>query len=172
MRSISILGLFALIIVFVGAGCLEKTPVASNDNQTVAVAEDNDNYDTLAATNTNNDVVGEVLESDTTNEKSIVSSVVKPSAKAFTYSQAVQQYDDLGYRYQFANCSGLPGTFTIKRGVKFMLDNRDSVRHVIGIGTNKYTVPAYGYAIISVNTPNAYYITCDGGGAAEIKVQK
>lgn len=88
-----------------------------------------------------------------------------------TYEQALNLYSH-GYRVQFSNCSANPGTFTIKHGVSFMLDNRDPQAHVISVGLKNYQIKGYGFAIVSVATAGTTRITCDGGGSAKITVSK
>lgn len=89
-----------------------------------------------------------------------------------SYGEALDIYGKSGYRLQFSNCSGTPGTFTIKLGTKFMIDNRDDKGHIISIGTRKYNLSAYDFAIVTIQKIGDINITCDGGGAAHILVQK
>ncbi len=89
------------------------------------------------------------------------------------YSNALDIYRKSGYYFQFAGCHGTPGSITMKRGVKFMIDNRDNVGHVFKFGQNTYVLGAYGFGIIATpNTLGKNLITCDGGGAATIVVAK
>jgi hypothetical protein len=90
-----------------------------------------------------------------------------------SYTDALKIYGKNGYRFQFVNCSGIPGTINIKTGVKFMIDNRDGEKHQIGIGTQKFELPAYGFAVLSVQKAGNLSISCDGGGgAARLNVEK
>ena len=92
-------------------------------------------------------------------------------AKPLTYEQAVTQYG--GYRFQFVSCHGSPGTMTVTSGKKFMLDNRDAKAHTIMVGKVAYKVGGNGFAIATAaSAVGTYNITCDGGGAATLKVQK
>lgn len=86
-----------------------------------------------------------------------------------TYEAALKAF--VGFRFQFANCSGTPGSFTVKQGSKFMLDNRDNEAHVFAVGTQSYEVGPYGFAVASASKAGRYQITCDGGGAAEVLIQ-
>ncbi len=61
------------------------------------------------------------------------------------YGVAVGIYGKSGYRFQFANCSGIPGWLTMKLGTKFMIDNRDNKSHQISIGTKIYKLAAYDF---------------------------
>lgn len=93
----------------------------------------------------------------------------KTSGSANAYQKAVEEYQ---YRFQFANCKGNPGILTLKQGVKVMLDNRDAATHTFGFGGAKYTVKGYSFVIVTAPKAGTYYITCDGGGAAQMNVQK
>lgn len=86
-----------------------------------------------------------------------------------SYEKALSIYGN-GYRLQFSNCSANPGSFTIKHGISFMLDNRDPEGHIISVGLTNYRVNAYSFAIIKITTPGTTHITCDGGGSAKIIV--
>ena len=61
----------------------------------------------------------------------------------------------------------------MKKGKKFMLDNRDDrTRKIAIVGGQSFQISAYNFAIATA--PSAlglHYITCDGGGAASILVQ-
>ncbi|MDO8625841.1 MAG: hypothetical protein Q7K39_00045 [Candidatus Magasanikbacteria bacterium] len=103
--------------------------------------------------------------------------VIKTSTGTFTavtksYATALGIYAKSGLRFQFSKCSGTPGSLYIKQGVKFMIDNRDNTSHQIGIGPKTYTLGAYNFAIVSVQKAGSYNITCDGGGAAHVTVEK
>jgi hypothetical protein len=91
--------------------------------------------------------------------------------KALTYQQALTAY--AGYRIQFVSCHGSPGTLNLTVGKKFMLDNRDAKSHLIDVGKVGYRLGADGFAIATAPwTAGTYGITCDGGGAAQLTVQK
>ena len=95
-----------------------------------------------------------------------------PATKA--YLDAIKVYKNVGYYFQFVDCHGAPGTLTLKKGTKFMLDNRDESAHKIAItGGQSFNIKAYGFAIATApSTLGTHYITCDGGGAASILVQQ
>ena len=98
--------------------------------------------------------------------------VVKPKSAVVPvtgYQKAVETYE---YQFQFSKCQGNPGTLTFKQGVKVLFDNRDEKTHVIGFGASKFTIKGYGYVIATAPKPGTYNITCDGGGAAKMVVQK
>ena len=101
--------------------------------------------------------------------------VKKPVPKASAlYQSALALYGDkgTGFRIQFDNCHGTPGELTFKKGTKLMLDNRDDVEHTFIVAHTGLNIKAYDFAVITANTIGKWYITCDGGGAATIDVQK
>ncbi len=98
---------------------------------------------------------------------------VRPPTSASTdYEKALNDYRSRGAYFQFVNCAGNPGSLTLKRGTVFMLDNRDSKAHKIKVGTVTYTVGGYGYKLVNPQTLGLNHITCDGGGAAAVNVQR
>lgn len=120
-----------------------------------------------AKQNTNNQTgAGENTPSSTS-----VASTPVVSAPTQGYVDALNIYGKSGYRFEFFNCSGIPGSLNIKRGTKFMIDNRDNESHQIGIGTKTYHLGAYSFAVVSVPTVGSANITCDGGGAAHVNVE-
>jgi hypothetical protein len=88
---------------------------------------------------------------------------------SLTYSDAINLFG--GYRFQFTNCSGAPGTLNVTKGSTFLLDNRDDVAHTIKVGAQSYSLGAYGFRIATASTMGANQITCDGKGAAVVNVQ-
>ena len=95
----------------------------------------------------------------------------KPTANQ-SYVDALNTYRSLGYLFQFTQCHGNPGSMNIKTKDKFMLDNRDAVKHTLNLAGKNYTIIPYGFAIATAPAVGHYNITCDGGGAAELDVQK
>ncbi|MSU75361.1 MAG: hypothetical protein EXS55_02505 [Candidatus Magasanikbacteria bacterium] len=92
--------------------------------------------------------------------------------KSQNYTEAINKYQHVGAYFQFVQCHGIPGVINIKRGTNFMIDNRDTVPHIFKIGTTSYDLGPYDYAIaVAPRFPLKYFITCDGGGAAQIYVQ-
>jgi hypothetical protein len=97
-----------------------------------------------------------------------------PAQKSLAYTQAINTYQ---YRIQFSDCRGTVGnstnvgTLSIKKGTKFLLDNRDPEAHTIAFKGQSYKIPAYGYVVATATTVGEYPVTCDGGGAAVLKVQ-
>lgn len=124
-------------------------------------------------------VTAEVSAVQTTTIKVPAAGSIKPSTKAplsatKAYLDALKIYKTTGYYFQFVDCHGAPGTLTLKAGKKFMLDNRDGVARKIAIqGGQSFNVGAYGFAIATAPSKiGTHYITCNGGGAASILVQK
>lgn len=103
-----------------------------------------------------------------------VKSSKAPLSATKAYLDALKIYKTTGYYFQFVDCHGSPGSFTLKVGKKFMLDNRDGVAHKFRIqGGQSFNIGAYGFAIATApSTVGDHYIDCDGGGAAKIIVQK
>ncbi len=93
----------------------------------------------------------------------------KPTA---AYPAKALPYIENGYRFQFSNCHGTPGNLVVKAGKYFLFDNRDAKPHTIGVAGQTYSVGAYGAAVAAVWKVGTYNITCDGGGAASLTVQK
>lgn len=97
-----------------------------------------------------------------------------PLSATQRYLDAIRTYKNVGYYFQFVDCHGSPGTLTLKAGKKFMLDNRDGKSRKIAVqGGQSFTIGAYNFAIATAPSKiGTHFITCDGGGAAKIEVQK
>jgi len=97
-----------------------------------------------------------------------------PISATQKYLDALKLYKSSGYYFQFVSCHGMPGLLTLKKGKKFMLDNRDNISRKIAIvGGQSFKIAPYSFAIATApSTIGTHYITCDGGGAASIKVQQ
>jgi hypothetical protein len=110
---------------------------------------------------------------ETPTEESQSEANATPAAKRLTYTEALSIYgaQGTGYHYQFVNCRGTPGQLTMKKGTKFLLDNRDNASHKFTIGSQTYSLGKYGFAVITARDLGTYNILCDGGGAASIFVQ-
>lgn len=96
----------------------------------------------------------------------------QPTQAVLDYNATVKVYDASGYRLQIVNCSARPGAMVVKRGMKFMIDNRDDATRTIAVGTQKYTLKPYGWTVTSVAKAGQYNITCNGGGAGSLNVQQ
>lgn len=90
--------------------------------------------------------------------------------KAETYTELVNKY--VGYRFQFYNnCTQVvPYTFIIKKGEKFMIDNREDKKHVFTFANQKYTVNPYGYVIITTTVAGKLNVLCDGATRSTVTV--
>src|ERR1700710_2933976 len=89
-----------------------------------------------AVTTTDNNPI--VTSTDTTSSSVNAAPKIAPPAPADAplsatqkYLDAIRVYKNTGYYFQFVACHGAPGTFTLKKGKKFMLDNRDGKSHKI-----------------------------------------
>lgn len=80
-------------------------------------------------------------------------------------------YIESGYRYQFVNCNGSPGSLTVKRGKYFLLDNRDEEAVTIAVAGQTYQIGPYSAAVAAVWKVGEHNITCNGGGAATLIVE-
>jgi len=88
------------------------------------------------------------------------------------YIDAIKIYKTSGYYFQFLNCHGTPGSLSLTKGKKFMMDNRDSVSRKLVFSGQTYNIAGYGFAVATAPSKTGkYYITCNGGGAASILVQ-
>jgi len=106
-------------------------------------------------------------------KKTTVKAAPAPLSATQRYLDAIKIYKTAGYYFQFVDCHGLPGSLTLKKGKKFMLDNRDAKTRKIAIqGGQSFQIKSYDFAIATApSTIGTHYITCDGGGAASILVQ-
>jgi len=93
-----------------------------------------------------------------------------------SYTDAVKKYTN---RFQFFKCSGTPGLISVKKGTPVMLDNRDATAHTIKANGQTVRIAGYDYAVIypTLTTKDSTdltlsNITCDGGGAATLNVEK
>lgn len=94
---------------------------------------------------------------------------VKPKAP-LTYTEAVQLYD--GSRFQFSsNCTHVtPASFVLKKGEKFMIDNLDTKTHVFTVASQKFTVKAYHYVLVTAVTTGKIPVLCDNVGRATVNI--
>ena len=95
-----------------------------------------------------------------------------------TYTEALVEY--ASRRVQFSNpqgsisCQATPTTVTFKGGTKFMLDNRMNVSAKIHFSNGvNYTVPAYSFQVVILNTPQTYNVDCNlSQNVAKVQIQK
>ena len=105
--------------------------------------------------------------------KKPATTIKTPSTSLFAssdYLKARNTYQTSGYYFQFLNCHGSPGSLVVKKGAKLMLDNRDNKTRKIVFLDRLYNIGAYNYVIVTADKLGKFYITCDGGGAAQINV--
>lgn len=105
--------------------------------------------------------------------KTVAPKTAVPVVATQKYLDALKIYKTSGYYFQFLDCHGAPGSLVLKKGKKFMLDNRDNqTRKIAIVGGQSFTISAYNFAIATAPaTLGLHYITCGGGGAATISVQ-
>ena len=94
------------------------------------------------------------------------------AAPSGDYPKKGLPYVESGYRFQFTDCHGSPGSLTVKSGKYFLLDNRDEKAITIGVAGQSYKIGPYGAAIAAVWKVGDHNITCNGGGAATLHVEK
>lgn len=103
----------------------------------------------------------------------VVKTAPKPTTESATadYLKALTTYKDVGYYIQFVKCHGTPGVLVVKKGVKVMLDNTDDSGHTLGFDGKLYGLGSFRYVIVTPLKVGPAYITCDGGGSAQLSVQ-
>lgn len=162
--AVAVAAVSGVSLLIFGRGPAEKQPgTAATVNGEAATTSP------AAATST---TTTSTTKTTTTNgtKKTITKSTVTAAASATDkYIAATKAYTNL--RFQFVNCKATPGSFTVKKGTKFMLDNRDNAAHKIAVGKTVYSLGAYGWTVATANVVGLTYITCDGGGSARITVQ-
>ena len=94
------------------------------------------------------------------------------SSPSANYPRVGLPYIESGYRFQFSHCTGTPGSLVVKAGKYFLLDNRDAQSHTFAVAGQSYSVGGYGAAVAAVWKIGTFQITCDGGGAASLTVEK
>jgi hypothetical protein len=92
-----------------------------------------------------------------------------PAAKKLSYGDAINTYP---YRFQFSQCHGNPGALSVKKGSIVMLDNRDPIAHTFVADSQTFKIAGYDYALLHTSVITNINITCDGGGAAKLNVEK
>ncbi|HYE22381.1 MAG TPA: hypothetical protein VD998_02205 [Verrucomicrobiae bacterium] len=96
------------------------------------------------------------------------------STSRLTYTEALKIYGQSGnnFRFQFTTgCAGSPSKLVMKKGTKFMIDNRDTVAHTIVVGSQSYRLQKYGFIIATARDIGDYAIKCDGINRSQILVQ-
>lgn len=152
-----------LMFVLLGAGCSTSTTVtgAPSDGSVGSVP---------AMPQANNPTPTGTLTGSPSPAAVRPNGAVTPS-----YRDALMQYQlGSGNYFQFSGCHVLPpNPITLKAGTRFMIDNRDSKTHTYVYSGHNYRVAGYGFAIATAPTKvGTYPITCDGGGAASLNIEK
>jgi len=103
----------------------------------------------------------------TANESVSPSPTVRPTSSAtpsavLNYQDAVKKY--AGTRIQFdMYCQASPNQITIKKGSAIMIDNRSGDARTFAVGTVNFTLPGYGFRIMtptSKTLPATQFIAC------------
>lgn len=125
------------------------------------------------------DAVTNVDTAPTTPTTTVATSTTKAPVKkpapsvvsqGLKYEEALEKYRESGLM-QFVDCHATPGTFTVKKGYTFMIDNRDAKARTIVIQGATYRLGAYSYALVTPQKIGESFVTCDGGGSGTLKVQ-
>ena len=124
---------------------------------------------TTATTSTAATTTAKTTTTNGTKKTTTKSTATATASATDKYIAATKAYANL--RFQFVNCKATPGSFTVKKGTKFMLDNRDNAKHKFAVGKTVYYLGPYGWTVATANVVGLNYITCDGGGSARITVQ-
>ncbi len=95
----------------------------------------------------------------------------KSGAASSAYTQALATYTQNGRRIQFTECHATPGLLVVKKGLKYMLDNRDKSAHTLKVGSLTYKIAGYGYLIVTAQNLGVNNIFCDGNGAGQINIE-
>ncbi len=79
-----------------------------------------------------------------------------------TYTQAVAQY--VGRRIQFdAHCQAQPTSLALQAGLSVMIDNRSGDARTFAVGGVYFTLPGYGWKIVTPAAPKLpanVYLDC------------
>lgn len=150
-----------------------------NRNKSSQTAQNNKPENTASTpktteTTSNTSVLATTSSKTTATLKPKTTTLPKPApviSASERYLQALDTYKKSGAYIQFYPCQATPGTLTVKKGAKIMFDNRDKKTHSIGANNMKYSISGLNYAISTFNTVGINYVTCDGGGSAQVTVQ-
>ena len=160
----------AVLVIFVlaiGGGFLMKYafPKTTGPGQVEVQLPESGPSETLSAS-------AEILPTTTINKTVTGTKIIsKASPSTLKYMDALKIYRASGYYFQFENCHGQPGSLIMKKGTKFMLDNRDVESHLISWGGHNYRLGSYSFVISTADKVGKFNITCDTGGAAQITVK-
>ncbi len=121
----------------------------------------------------------------TTATTTVATTTVQAAEVGLTAGQPAIAYEDAlslyaNERIQFSNpgatatCQALPTAVTFRSGVSFMLDNRLDRTAVIHFTTGVvYTLPAYSFEIITLNSIHSYNVDCNASqNVVTVSIQK
>jgi len=99
-----------------------------------------------------------------------------PAPGKLSYGAAINAYK---FRFQFTQCHASPGMLSVEKNSPVMFDNRDKVAHTFKANGQTFKIAALDYAIIYPQLPTGATanlansnMTCDGGGAGTLNVEK
>lgn len=88
------------------------------------------------------------------------------------YNKYLPDYESSGHRIQLvASCDATPYTLSIKMGQTFMVDNRNAQSDAISVEGQNFTIPGYGFALVSAFEKGTYFVSCDKKNSATIKIE-
>ena len=158
LKRLATLGGIAATLVLVGAGCVSNEVAPSTPYSPPATE--------TPATNTTPSA------SPPATKATAPASKTAPTLSATEqYQRSLNTYRTVGAYYQFVGCHANPATISIKRGVSYMIDNRDKIARTVKVGPTIYHLGGYGYVIAKAPAPGRYFITCDGGGTGLLNVE-
>ncbi|MEI6627168.1 MAG: hypothetical protein WCL61_01100 [bacterium] len=166
MSKLLQVGLIILSIALIGIG-LYSSSLLENFHFNFNQSDKKLATTTLATTTLSTTTTS--TKSTITNTKTSIKKPIIPTIPAPTYAELIKKYN--GWRLQFsANCQVTPGSFIIKKGSQFMIDNRDEIAHNFAFGATKYSIKPYGYAIVTASVVGTTYVLCDGIQRATITI--
>ena len=170
MDKIKYIVLALIVVLIIGGGiwlAKEKSagPAGEQSFEEPATADEG----AVSAPTTEAAATGTPAKTTTAKPKTITPA---PGAVTLPYAEALAKYGQNGYRFQFAdNCQIKPSSLVVKKGVRYMLDNRDDVAHRISVGSASYSLKAYGYAVPTASVAGAYNVYCDGRTVGKIHIE-
>jgi len=152
-----------IIAIFIGVWAAHKH---SSSDQTAQTNNEASNGNTSGSTTPATD------QTATTSTSSAQSQLKTRLSGNQAYDAAVATYQASGYRIQFNLCQATPHQLVIKKGAKFMLDNRDDESRTIIVKSQTFHLGPYGYTIATAIDLGIYTVSCDGRGVMQLTVEK
>jgi hypothetical protein len=88
------------------------------------------------------------------------------------YAELIVAYKDRMLQFSDA-CQVRVSDQNYKIGSEMLLDNRNSVPVTIKLGSNSYTLPAYGHQVVTLGAEGKFMVDCnDHQNVATVSVQK